>query len=142
MNRDQQRDILLKELRLRFKYGLKCRWGETSEETGILTDIVKVECEDGFSYYDCYFDNDDNNDVLIDLVCPMLRPLSSITIEEGKEFYEKFGIKFSMLNSILSEIKGYGTSDMRYLTELIDWLNTKQFDYNNLIELGIACKLS
>lgn len=70
---------------------------------------------------------------LIDEVKPYLRPMSSMTEEEKKE-YRNF-IEFSY-NDYTSESKEcvYTTNVNNY----VDWLNKNMFDYRGLIPLGLA----
>ena len=62
------------------------------------------------------------------LVRPYLRPMSSMTEEERKEFNSSCVI-------IYDEIKG---KTILYTIETFDWLNAHHFDYRGLIERGLA----
>ena len=55
-------------------------------------------------------------------VKPYLRPMSSMT-EEEKLMYEGLMI---------------GTDNVSYMLDVIDWLNSRHFDYRGLIEKGLA----
>lgn len=57
---------------------------------------------------------------------PYLRSLSSMT-EEEKLMYEGLMI---------------GTDNVSYMLDVIDWLNAHHFDYRNLIERGMAIKVT
>ena len=50
---------------------------------------------------------------------PYLRPMSSMTEEEWKEYNQTIGKSFSF-------------------TDEVDWLNAHHFDYRGLIEMGLA----
>ena len=136
--KQEDKDLLLKDLCARLPYGVICYWRIGSELTlnlteynGQLTCINKVEIEDSSDYYyDCYFNvcNDSNGnsfqneDVSIEIVKPYLRPMSSMT-EEEKLMYEGLMI---------------GTDNVSYMLDVIDWLNSNHFDYRGLIEKGLA----
>ena len=64
---------------------------------------------------------------------PYLRPMSSMTEEEAKEF--------DKLMNLVEErcINAYGKGGYTLaFTELNDWLNEHHFDYRGLIEKGLA----
>ena len=72
-------------------------------------------------------------DFQLDTVKPYLRPMSSMTEEERKEF--------NKLMSLVEErcINAYGKGGYTLaFTELNDWLNEHHFDYRGLIEKGLA----
>ena len=52
---------------------------------------------------------------------PYLRPMSSMTEEEWKEYNQTIGKSFSF-------------------TDEVDWLNAHHFDYRGLIPMGLALK--
>ena len=62
------------------------------------------------------------------IIKPYLRPMSSMTVEEGMEYY---GLCHSEEDSY-SHLYYYDTM------ESIDWLNAHHFDYRGLIEMGLA----
>ena len=64
----------------------------------------------------------------IDIIKPYLRPMSSMTEEEEKE-YERLANR-TIVNSV-----GFVYFDA---TELLDWFNKKMFDFRGLIEKGLA----
>ena len=61
-------------------------------------------------------------------ILPYLRPMSSMTKEERKE-YNEYTFHGASIGSILNTATAY---------ELIDWLNKHHFDYRGLIEKGLA----
>lgn len=82
-------------------------------------------------------------------VKPYLRPLSSMTEEEWKEFEEIFGFpigagyntvtkKLNVYNYVVID-KGYGV-DIWFddIANILNWLNAHHFDYRGLIEKGLA----
>lgn len=154
----EDKELLLKDLSARFPYGVICYWRIGSELTlnlteynGQLTCINKVEIEDSSDYYyDCYFNvcNDSNGssfqneDVSIEIVKPYLRPMSSMTEEERKELNNrlpyKCEIEIDELGDLYFDSKEPLFFDTELISDIIDWLNKKMFDYRGLIGKGLA----
>jgi len=151
--RQEDKELLLRELSARLPYGVICYWRIGSELTlnlteynGQLTCINKVEIEDSSDYYyDCYFNvcNDSNGnsfqneDVSIEIVKPYLRPMSSMTEEEKAELNtitDEFGDNW--LEAATPEEKWKCT--FLNSSNEIDWLNAHHFDYRGLIDKGLA----
>lgn len=63
-----------------------------------------------------YFKEYEDGDILVK---PYLRPMSSMTEEEWKEYNQVIGKSFSF-------------------TDEVDWLNAHHFDYRGLIDKGLA----
>ena len=107
------RALLFKDLCGRLPYGTKVNAANkyistiSSINIGITTLILLKDVSPVFG---------------IDYVKPYLRPMSSMTEEEEKEFQE---IKLS-----------YHFDEDSYI--LLDWLNKKGFDYRGLIPMGLA----
>lgn len=83
--------------------------------------LVSCNC-----YGEC--DIDDYSTVTINEIIPYLRPMSSMTEEERKE-YE------SLANHCIVTSIGFIHLEA---APLIDWLNEHRFDYRGLIEKGLA----
>lgn len=67
-------------------------------------------------------------------VKPYLRPMSSMTEEEKKEFYEVSGLNcYDGLFTCKKLAKRQS-----FIGEVLDWLNAHHFDYRGLIEKGLA----
>lgn len=106
--KQENRNLLLQDLCGRLPYGVKIK-----EQDGDYTDV---------NIHNAYIEH------LIDRVGSgldkmVLRPLSSMTEEEDKEYIElgsKIGFPY------------------RHASNLIDWLNKHHFDYRGLIEKGLA----
>ncbi len=64
---------------------------------------------------------------------PYLRPMSSMTEEEGKEF-SKF------VDSVELDLSQFDNYLWLGNIEQIDWLNAHHFDYRGLIDKGLALK--
>ena len=76
-----------------------------------------------------------------ELVCkPYLRPMSSMTEEEFKEYHH---IKYALVtNRSIYERFDIGEKYLNVgiipISEYVDWLNKHHFDYRGLIEKGLA----
>ena len=75
------------------------------------------------------------------LIKPYLRPMSSMTEEEIKEF-SAFGFEVvNHINANRDECPKYQVievSNFSEITKVTDWLNKKMFDYRGLIPMGLA----
>lgn len=75
------------------------------------------------------------------IVRPYLRPMSSMTEGEYKEFCKISGLykkeEGNYFSNHLSEL-GNSIITERVMVRTIDWLNSHQFDYRGLIEKGLA----
>ncbi|MBP5454884.1 MAG: hypothetical protein J6Y37_00095 [Paludibacteraceae bacterium] len=76
---------------------------------------------------DCCFNLND--------VKPYLRPMSSMTDEEVKEFYD-----VECIDAKVGYIKP--TWNWHFTINGIDWLNAHHFDYRRLIERGLAIEVT
>ena len=136
----EQKDILLKDLCARLPYGVKVKF-IVNEVSAIEEKFVyNVDGEysyitDGKSYLTldiikALFNNH------LDEIKPYLFPMSSMTVEQRKE-YESLCIKET---SECGDLTGFFyTEDYYYDTaESIDYLNKNNFDYRGLIEKGLA----
>lgn len=101
----EDKELLLKDLCARLPYKVKCMAisDENESATITLTGTI-VEC----------FDKG-----IVSKLKPYLRPMSSMTFEEQREY----------LTIPLSPDNPY---------TMIDWLNAHHFDYRGLIEKGFA----
>ena len=77
---------------------------------------------------------------------PCLRPMSSMTEEEKKEYKSIFSIgEYSCGGSYYGEEYEYicdSYDDVSQSVFLIDWLNAHHFDYRGLIDNGLAVDVS
>jgi len=62
------------------------------------------------------------------VIKPYLRPMSSMTDEEYKEYSKLWDLQ----NEFPTDI------DIRFKTDVFDWLNAHHFDYRGLIPMGLA----
>ena len=124
----EEKDLLLKDLCARLPYG------------------VKVECElDGgmmYATYNTTLDTDFLGEFIDDTanLKPYLRPMSSMTEEEIKDFG---GYIDTQPITHQQGYKGYIVNCSHYYTvSEIDWLNEHHFDYRGLIEKGLAIEVT
>lgn len=139
----EEKQLLLNDLCARLPYGVKVSitahnldyekdFGKTiiAELVGIYT----AKDDDGTTYtcfITCYdeFKTQGNE---IDTIKPYLRPMSSMTEEEKKEFqachcvYELHPNFQPIMCNLANELN------------MFDWLNAHHFDYRGLIEKGLA----
>ena len=109
----EEKQLLLKDLCARLPYGafvfirkpFGCVMSETEEEELTATTLQE------------FIENDDMH------VFPYLRPMSSMTFKETREFLS---------------IKNGECKEYLLTTDKQDWLNEHHFDYRGLIEKGIA----
>jgi hypothetical protein len=115
----KDKELLLKDLSARLLYGVKVQYTAGDGDTCIDCDIdyvsMRSQCV-GIS------DNVEKPFVwrFIESIKPYLRPMSSMTDEEKKEY-----------ENLLFTATEW---------EIVDWLNAHHFDYRGLIEKGLALK--
>lgn len=66
------------------------------------------------------------------LIKPYLRPMSSMTDEERKDWYRQSNVDYDC------EFKPEPTLSLEHCHLSVDWLNKKGFDYRGLIPMGLA----
>ena len=132
----EQKDLLLKDLCARLPYGVKVKF--IVNEVSAIEEkfIYNIDGEysyitDGKSYLTldiikALFNNH------LDDIKPYLFPLSSMTEEQQKEFYDKYcwsdgGDGFEM-----------DSCSHYYALEKLDWLIKNHFDVYGLIPMGLA----
>lgn len=116
----EEKSLLLQDLCARLPYGVivLCISEATGKESNLMVegfDISIFYLEDRYPYH-------------IDEIKPYLRPMSSMTKEEKKEF---------------RMIEGRLIFPCQYVkltlsTDELDWLNKKMFDHRGLIEKGLV----
>ena len=127
--RQEDKDLLLKDLCARLPYGVKvdCKW-KTPVPNGTYGMVCKL---DSFLLDQIYNMND--SDVPFDEFKPYLFPLSSMTEEQKKEYCSL--VWFDGLSS------GWNRDDAVVLSEvemLIDFYHKNHLDWRGLIEKGLA----
>ena len=109
----EEKELLLKDLCVRFPYGVKVDlFGQSKELIGFLNDIISVG-----------YDINDYEDAPIEDIKPYLRPMWTMTEEELNE-YENF-------------ITNEKDDQLRFCNELV-FYNRHHFDYRGLIPMGLA----
>ena len=103
----EEKSILLKDLSARLPYEPMCKFTDTEDN------FCKATAKLGYSFRDFVAGKI--------IIKPYLRPMSSMTKEEIKE-YQVF----------------FNYDGVEYPEEYIDWLNKNMFDYRGLIEKGLA----
>ena len=117
----ENKELLLKDLCARLPYNCRVFYE--------FTDDLSHEIQ-GYSitlntHYIWQFANDKG------IVKPYLRPLSSMTEEERKEYND-------IVKNIIDFIDCPKSDDVCFHIILIDWLNKHHFDYRGLIPMGLA----
>lgn len=142
--KQEEKELLLIDLCARLPYGVEVNYKEneydirhwkidslhtpTYSESGILID-TDYEGWISFTEYKGCGMSTGSRPLHIEKNLPFLRPMSSMTKEEKKEYKHL--------------INRYASSNPESATNLIDWLNEKMFDYREkdgktMIELGLA----
>ena len=122
------KELLLKDLSARIGFGTMVNEPVQGdfELIGVVRDRIITTCEEEGKM----------NDFPVELVRPYLRPLSSMTSSEQEELTELSGHAAYRTYMYL----GDGTYEIYYgtMSNVIDWMRTKQFDHNGLIPKGLA----
>ena len=121
----KDKDLLLRDLSAGLPYGfIVHRYCDNVD--------IKINTIDDFSHFLEYSEGEDFK--------PYLRPMSSMTEEEKRDFpfpyyFEWIDSNFSLLCSNDEVCASIGFSEMY---EIMDWLNAHYFDYRGLIPMGLA----
>ena len=121
----QDKQLLLKDLCARLPYGVKIRLGDYDYQVCGYNSEKEMPLKIWY-YYNSNLNLKSYIDVYLTDYRPYLRPMSSMTEEEQKEFEE---IKLS-----------YHFDEDAYI--VLDWLNRKMFDYRGLIPKGLAIEVT
>ena len=126
--KESLKQLLLKDICVRLSYGV---FMNTPNGDGHLCSINQTIFGNEYGINISATRRDYFNDEKLNFK-PYLRPMSSMTEEEKKEFealgwrVDELDDNFPWPHSTLNVIEG------------IDWLNKKMFDYRGLIEKGLA----
>ena len=113
MTREEEKELLLKDLSARLLYGFFVhRYSDNAD--------IRIDSISTFGYFLEYSEGEDFK--------PYLRPLSSMTEEEKKIYQSKQTIIFDFKNNKLYLDNYYS----------LDYLNSIHVDYRGLIEKGLA----
>lgn len=120
--KQEDKELLLKDLSERLPYGVKIKDLSTQADTTI--DVLGIKkpfiIVDEYSRFGNVYDS-----ISVEFVKPYLRPMSSMT-EEEKEFYASMFLEYD--GGRFTEFPG----------TVVEWLNKNMFDYNGLIPMGLA----
>ena len=121
----KDKELLLKDLCARLPYGVKCNVGEEMPYT-----LSRIEVDNLNGHLLDFIEMKDGLDMQVYLseVKPYLLPLSSMTEEQRKEYYNLCSIGIDECGDIIY----FDTY------ESIDYLNKNHFDYRGLIPMGLA----
>ena len=140
----QEEKLLLKDLSARLPYGVKllCNGWDSDGGCEFSTVETLIGIDDRF-IHTLWRNEKDKHSIKEPLSIldykPFLRPMSSMTEEEKKEF-DDF--------CVIDEFAWKGNSEIGYknqaiiMSDAIDWLNAHHFDYRGLIEKGLAISVT
>ena len=116
----QDKELLLKDICARLPYGV------------IILDIASKHYGNfiriDVSSLTCYYGGaEDEECQTIYNIKPYLRPMSSMTNEEFKEYH-----------SMLIDIDKTGLMQQKLITKIVDWCDSKMFDHRSLLPKGLA----
>ena len=138
----ENKELLLKDLCARLPYGVICN---TPEGDGHLCSIIQTIFGTEYGINIKATERDYFNDKEV-CIKPYLRPMSSMTEEEKKEYIEYAG--YEIEESVNGRHYEYYLKDFVGTQEepianvdAIDWLNAHHFDYRGLIEKGLAIEV-
>ncbi len=126
----EYKELLLKDLCARLPYGVMVK-----DELGRINKLVIGNADLVRLYYNDFSIYGENA-----LSLPFLRPLSSITDEELHEVQEILGKGVEICNGFINivEILQEKIFSFRELQGVFEWLLKNHFDYEGLIEKGLA----
>jgi hypothetical protein len=119
MVKKKNKEVMLSELCCRLPYEVKCDIGDNKPYT---LNSIEVDYTGGHLIRFKEMKNGFIMEVYLSEVKPYLFPMSSMTEEQSKEFYETF----------------HGSGNYDWTIETFDWLNKNHFDYRDLIGKGLA----
>ena len=137
--KQEDKELLLKDLCARLPYGVFCNIGL---DYPLQLQSLFVDKLDGI-LLDFYKDGKDYQ-VYLSEVKPYLFPFSSMTEEQKEELNKKFNVQFlgNTIYSIHYHSEGCWDTDLELGLQdwlwFINWCYKNHFDINNLIEKGLA----
>ena len=123
MNKEDKQ-LLLTDICARLPYGVKCQFEDTirirdGESDPFYDKVLSPRALDLFINHTNFY------------IKAYLRPMSSMTEEEKKEYYT-FQYKFTL------QAHEYQELNNETFLEYVNWLNAHHFDFRHLIEKGLA----
>lgn len=128
--KQEDKDLLLKELSARYPYGVKILEGGVIIET--LQKIEKVS--ETLYLVNGYDESIGGGGFDISQVKLYLRPMSSMTKEEREELFSIRPLLIGSDNIVI----GTQCNSFEQSSNCQDWLNSHHFDYRGLIKRGLA----
>ena len=137
--KQEDKDLLLKDLCSRLSYGVKCNVGEETSYT-----LSRIEKDDKNGHLLDFIEKKNGLDMQVYLseVKPYLYPLSNLTEEQRNEI-SKMLIDTQIEFTPYGKINMFGCdnlfiSTVKQANALINYCITNRFDINGLIEKGLA----
>ena len=134
--KQEDKDLLLKDLCARLPYGVKCAYFNTKDEIKV-GELLTVWCKEKRVFIDKLSIDYDGGDHIG--VIPCLFPLSSMTEEQDEELkniYYSYNGMFHYTERIFDRIP---FSKMKYFPyQIEEFFNKNHIDYRGLIEKGLA----
>ena len=131
----QEKRLLLQDLCARLPYGLIVRHVKINKDFKINGGLCN-DCDDGTTQLLLYVKTIDKGYQLLPTgpgdVLPYLRPLSSMTEEEKREYHEIDDCAYTCPEEY-AHVPA---------VDRVDWLNAHHFDYRGLIEKGLAIEVT
>lgn len=125
--KQEEKDLLLKDLSSRLTYGVKCVSGV--DDATLIIEGINPKCNGASEVQVTFERNGINFGTQISTIKPYLFPLSSMTEEQWKEYQT-----LKMTDWVEGDINGVFIN----AGTITDWLNKNHFDYRGLIEKGLA----
>ena len=142
---NKDRKLLVLDLSSRIYYGVKpqvhLQYGDNGHKEGIYDAELNTIDSLGFCDVTYYDENGKTRDwtFAIDEVKPYLRRISEITEKELLDLENETGAKFYDYHISFPD-DTYYTYECDWV-QVFDWLNKHEFDYRNLIDLGLAIEI-
>lgn len=141
----EDKQLLFIDLCFKFPYGIKFPYHKEEDCNHRECDCIATI--DTITEETVEFTYDENGRIrdwscLLSEVKPYLRPLSSMTEEERKEINKSYNFSDFGSITIRYHMEGWWDNDtecsLKDYVYLINWLNKHHFDYQGLIEKGLA----
>ena len=139
---EENKELLLEDLCARLPYGVKVE--HLRHAPNNPSDLFAIDVDKQLLYCD---HKGREEWYKVEFVKPYLRPMSSMTEEEKKEYIEYAG--YEIEESVNGRHYEYYLKDFVGTQEepianvdAIDWLNAHHFDYRGLIEKGLAIEVT
>lgn len=134
--KEDLKQLLLQDLSARLPYGVKVRIKATFVyENGTIRRVTEdktLHLEDISDILDMYTSRE------LDELKPYLRPMSSMTEKEKKQFKNFICIDY---DAFFEKENGY-INQAKIMSDGIDWLLKNHFDFRNLIGLKLAIEVT